>query len=75
MPLVAGHGRGHQLAVDLTHQKQLGLYLQLALDVLVWIVPGAGQVAALPEVDDGSLVGELEGADVHDGLQSVSPPF
>ena len=46
-------------------EEQFGLRRELALDVLVRIVPGAQQVAAPPQLDDGRFVFRAETADVH----------
>ncbi|MNN44279.1 hypothetical protein D3C81_1585610 [compost metagenome] len=65
MPVEADHRRGHQAAIRLADEEQLGLLGQLARDVAVGIVPGAGQATGLPQGNHGGFVGGAEGADLH----------
>src|ERR1700761_4010331 len=60
MSVIPDHGGAKDVAGVFDHEKQVGLHGELALDVLVRIIPGTSQATRLPERDDGFGVGAIE---------------
>jgi hypothetical protein len=65
MAVVTCHDTGDDLSVVAAHEEEIGSHGELAPDVFPRVVPGAQEVALLPEGDDGFFVFRLEGADEH----------
>lgn len=75
MPFVSGHHRCDDGAINHTDQEQLWLDGQLARDILVRVVPGAGEAALFPERHYGRFIGTLEGANLHPAIDGKGRSF
>ena len=68
------HRRRHELVVDGSDEKQLGLLGELAGDVPVRVVPRSNQPGLDPQGDHGIGVGFGEGAQVHPFIKANRRP-
>ena len=72
MPFVSSHHRCDHSFIDNADQEQLGLYGELAGDVLMRVVPRPREAAFFPQRDDSGLIGTLEGTYLHHGVSALA---
>src|SRR5690606_38745956 len=78
MAFVSGHHGGDDSFIagaDLNpNEEELGVHLKLALDVFNWIVPGADEVAKIPNIDDCLFIAEAKRTDLQHGYKQLLNP-